>query len=250
MAAPHRVEPYPKSVVTVDGRRNSDNPAPAGPGTHFGRGPGMRQGPGAMTAIILVRHGHVEGITPERFRGRADLPLTELGRRQAAAVAREVAARCRPEAIYASPLARCRDTAAAIGAACGVAPQTAAGLVDIDYGDWQGLSREAASARWPEEVARWFRVPHLAAIPNGESLAALSLRAGAALHDILRRHPHGTVVAVAHDTVNRVLLLQALELPLSRFWRIKQQPCAINQLDFDGDAFTVCSLNEAQHFPT
>ena len=68
-----------------------------------------------MTKILLVRHGHVEGISPERFRGRADLPLTELGRRQAEATSRRIHATWEPTAIYASPLSRCQDTGAAIG---------------------------------------------------------------------------------------------------------------------------------------
>jgi broad specificity phosphatase PhoE len=53
-----------------------------------------------MTKLILVRHGHVEGISPERFRGRADLPLTETGRREAEATAKYIAASWRPAAIY------------------------------------------------------------------------------------------------------------------------------------------------------
>jgi probable phosphoglycerate mutase len=68
-----------------------------------------------MTKIILVRHGHVEGISPERFRGRADLALTPQGLRQAEATARRIEASWTPAALYASPLSRCRATAEAIG---------------------------------------------------------------------------------------------------------------------------------------
>ena len=56
-----------------------------------------------MTKLILVRHGHVEGISPERFRGRAELPLTDTGRREAEATAARIAASWRPAAIYTSP---------------------------------------------------------------------------------------------------------------------------------------------------
>jgi probable phosphoglycerate mutase len=67
-----------------------------------------------MARIVLVRHGHVEGITPERFRGRADLALTERGRREAQAVTRRIAAGWTPSAIYTSPARRCMATAAPI----------------------------------------------------------------------------------------------------------------------------------------
>jgi broad specificity phosphatase PhoE len=73
-----------------------------------------------MTKLILTRHDHVEGIEPKRFRERADLPLTELGRTQAKAVACRVAALWTPVAIYTSPMGRCVSTADAIAEACQV----------------------------------------------------------------------------------------------------------------------------------
>src|SRR5437763_1239851 len=87
-----------------------------------------------MTKLILVRHGHVEGISPERFRGRAELPLTETGHREADATAKRIAASWRPAAVYTSPLGRCAETGAAIGKALGLAPSVLLRLNDIDYG--------------------------------------------------------------------------------------------------------------------
>jgi broad specificity phosphatase PhoE len=181
-----------------------------------------------MTKLILTRHGHVEGISPERFRGRAELPLTELGRREAEMTAARIAASWRPAAIYTSPMGRCVDTGAAIARPLGLAPSAILRLNDIDYGDWQGLTRDEAHARWPAELDLWYSHPDWAAIPNGESLQQVLTRAVAALRDIVRRHPDDTVVLVSHDSVNRVLLLHALELPLSRYWRLRQSPCCIN----------------------
>ena len=200
-----------------------------------------------MTRIILVRHGHVDWLAPERFRGRAELALSDLGRRQAQATARYIAATWKPDAVYTSPLGRCRDTGAAIAAPFQLEPQPIDGLCDIDYGEWQGLTRDEARARWPDEKELWFRAPHLAAIPGGETLAALFSRATAALRDILQHHPDGTAVLVGHDSVNRALLLFALELPLSRYWHLRQEPCAINQLFFEDGSFVIRSINETQH---
>jgi probable phosphoglycerate mutase len=200
-----------------------------------------------MTRIVLVRHGHVDWIAPERFRGRAELALSDLGRRQAQAVADYIARTWNPEAIYTSPLDRCRDIGAAIAAPFKLEPQVADGLCDIDYGQWQGLTREQATERWPHEIEMWFRAPHLAAIPGGETLTALSSRAAAALLEILRAHPSGTVVLVGHDSVNRALLLFALELPLSKYWHLRQEPCGLNELFFENDTFVIRSINETQH---
>src|SRR5215469_3354658 len=200
-----------------------------------------------MTRIILVRHGHVDWLAPERFRGRAELPLSDFGRRQARAMASYIAATWKPEAVYTSPLGRCRDTGAAIAAPFRLEPQPIEGLCDIDYGEWQGLTREQAAGRWPDEIELWFRTPHLAAIPGGETLPALLSRAAAALQGILRAHHEGTVVLVGHDSVNRVLLLFALELPLSKYWHLRQDPCGLNELLFDNDTFVIRSINETQH---
>jgi phosphoserine phosphatase len=67
------------------------------------------------------------------------------------------------------------------------------------------------------------------------------------LRQVSGRHPTDTVVVVGHDSVNRVMLLHALGLPLSRYWRLGQHPCAINEIDFSGDDCAVLSMNETGH---
>ena len=200
-----------------------------------------------MTRIVLVRHGHVDWIAPERFRGRAELPLSSLGRRQAQAAAGYIAATWKPDAVYTSPLGRCRETGAAIEAPFRLEPQPIDGLCDIDYGEWQGLTPDQAKECWPNESELWFRAPHIAALPGGETLAAVLSRVIAALRDILQHHPDQTVVMVGHDSVNRVLFLFTLDLPLSRYWHLRQDPCGINELILDNGSFVVGSINQTQH---
>jgi len=200
-----------------------------------------------MTKLLLVRHGHVEGISPERFRGRAELKLTVAGRREAEMTAARIAASWRPAVIYTSPMSRCVDTGAAIGKPFGLAPAPMPGLNDIDYGEWQGWTAAEVRTRWPDALDTWYRHPDWAAIPGGESLQEVLARTVAALREVVRRHPDDTVVLVAHDSVNRVLLLHALELPLSRYWQFKQSPCAINEIDFGEDGFVIHSVNQTDH---
>ena len=80
-----------------------------------------------------------------------------------------------------------------------------------------------------------------------ETLQDVLVRTLLALRDVVDRHPGDTVVLVAHDSVNRVILLHALGLPLSRYWRLGQHPCAINEIDFSGEDCTVLSMNETGH---
>lgn len=200
-----------------------------------------------MTKIILVRHGHVEGISPERFRGRADLALTPEGLRQAEVTARRIEASWTPAALYASPLSRCQTTADMIGRPFGLRPTLVPGMVDIDYGEWQGLTPDEVQRKWPEMLDTWYRTPDWAAIPGGESLQDVLARTVAALRDVIARHPKKTVVVVGHDSVNRVVLLHALGLPLSRYRRVGQDPCAVNEIDFSAGEFTVRSVNGTYH---
>ena len=123
-----------------------------------------------MTKILLTRHGHVEGIHPARFRGRAELPLTELGLAQSAALARRIAAHWKPVAVYTSPRERCVVTGAKIAAACGIAASVHEGLGDIDYGAWQMRTHEEVKAETPVAYQLWRESPHLVRFPEGESL--------------------------------------------------------------------------------
>jgi probable phosphoglycerate mutase len=54
-------------------------------------------------------------------------------------------------------------------------------------------------------------------------------------------------VLVGHDSVNRALLLELLEQPLSAYWRLAQEPCCINEIDVNEAGTRVRSINETQH---
>jgi len=200
-----------------------------------------------MTKILLTRHGHVEGIKPERFRGRAPLDLTARGRAEAAAVAQRIAAGWRPDHIYTSPMARCIETATAIARACGIAAKTCDDLNDIDYGTWQLKTFAEAKALNPGLFEAWFASPQLVRFPNGESLQDLVARAGNVLRMVLARHPDETIVLVGHDSVNRALLLEFLDQPLSAYWRVAQDPCCLNEVDVVGESISVRRVNETYY---
>lgn len=199
-----------------------------------------------MTKILLVRHGHVEGIKPERFRGREPLELTAQGRAEAAAVAKRIAGRWRPGKIYTSPMGRCVKTADAIAKICGIAVEICNDLNDLDYGAWQFITFAQANAEHPALFAAWFATPHMVRFPNGELLQDLAARTANALRLVLARHPDDTVVLVGHDSVNRALLLQLLGLPPC-YWRIEQDPCCVNEIDIANTQNCVLRLNETHH---
>ncbi len=200
-----------------------------------------------MTKILLTRHGHVEGIKPERFRGREALDLTARGRAQAAALAQRIAGTWRPSSIYTSPMGRCIETATAIAKACGIAAKTCDELNDIDYGAWQFKTFIEAEPLDPKLFAAWFATPHLVRFPGGEALQDVAARLADAVRMVLARHGEETIVLVGHDSVNRVLLLGFLDLPLSAYWRIAQDPCCLDEIDIDGGKAYIRRINDTAH---
>jgi len=201
-----------------------------------------------MTKILLTRHGHVDGIHPERFRGRQPLALTETGRAEAETTARRIAGAWKPVRIYTSPMQRCVKTGEAIARACGLpAGEAQDELNDIDYGRWQFKTFEDAKADDPALFAAWFDTPHLVRFPRGESLQDLAARVANTLRQVLTRHTHDAFVIVGHDSVNRALLLHLLDLPLSAYWRIEQSPCCLNEIDVENGRVYVRRINETLH---
>lgn len=197
--------------------------------------------------FILVRHGQTEWNRVERFRGRADVPLNETGLAQVEATGRRVAGQWQPAAVYSSPLSRAVKTAEAIAGHFGLPAQVHPDLIDIDYGEWQGLTPDEARTRWPEQVEQWYHRPEQAHIPGGETLDDLCARTMPMVKELASRHPAQTVVLVGHTVINRVILLGVLGLGNKRFWHLRQDTCAINVFETDGDDFTLVSLNDTCH---
>jgi probable phosphoglycerate mutase len=201
-----------------------------------------------MTRILLTRHGHVEGIKPARFRGRAELELTAHGLAQADALARRIAATWKPAAVFTSPLHRCVLTGGKIAAACGIKGEVRDGLHDIDYGAWQMRTHDEVSAESPDAYRQWRSAPQLTRFPKGESLQDVMARASDVLREALLRCPEQTVVLVGHDSVNRVLLLQLLDMPLAAYWRLVQDPCTLNEIEvFAAGDVRVQRVNDTSH---
>ena len=200
-----------------------------------------------MTLVILVRHGQTEWNRVERFRGRADVPLNVMGLAQAEATGLRVASEWQPVAVYSSPLVRAIRTAEAIARHFDLPVNINPGVADIDYGEWQGLTPDEVRERWPEELSAWYNAPHLARIPNGETLENLRIRAMSAVNDLAAQHLDQTIVLVSHTVVNRVILLGVLGLGNDRFWRLRQDTCAINVFEVENDVFTLVIMNDTGH---
>lgn len=200
------------------------------------------------TRFVLIRHGQTAWNRDVRFRGRADVPLDDFGLQQAQATGRYLAERWPVDAVYTSPMRRAVETARAIADAHGLTAQPFHGLLDIDFGQWQGRSPQEIEERYPKLAKAWFDAPHTVQVPGGESLDDVRERVVSGLDEIRERHPGHTVAMIGHTVVNRVLLCAVLGLGNDHFWRLRQETCAVNVFDLQHDGkLTIVLLNATCH---
>ena len=199
--------------------------------------------------VLLVRHGETPWNAEGRYQGQTDIPLSALGEEQA----RKLGARLADVAItraIASPLLRAHRTAElALGVARESMLTTDAGLQEIHHGDWEGkLAHEIADGDG-ERFAAWRSAPESVLMPGGESLDHVLDRAWPALQRACANlGADDTLLMVAHDAVNRVLLCRVLGIPLSKLWSFRQAPTTLNLLEgVDVDHLEVVRLNDCSH---
>jgi ribonuclease H / adenosylcobalamin/alpha-ribazole phosphatase len=201
---------------------------------------------GTPTRLLLVRHGQTEFSVRRRYSGRGDPELTEVGVRQAEAVARRLAG-IGVDAVVASPLARARRTAEAVAKATGADLSTLDALTETDFGAWEGLTFTEAAARDPEAHRAWLADPAVPT-PGGESFDQVHARVAAGLDEILSGHAGTTVAVVSHVTPIKTLLRIALGAGHSVLFRLHLDLASLSVAEFypDGNA-SVRLVNDTSH---
>ncbi len=163
-----------------------------------------------MRRLLVLRHGQTAWNLEGRWQGWIDVDLDEVGVAQARRRARQlVRDGLEVVGVASSPLVRALETARIVATELGYdSVRTYPGLRERGGGDWQGLTRDAIEARWPEEFAA-LRRHEIDAPPNGESTHAMLARLADALAAIDRDMPPGPVLVVTHGGIARSLAVTA-----------------------------------------
>ena len=199
------------------------------------------------TVVLLVRHGQTP-TTGKLLPGRAGgLHLSEAGQAQAKAVGERLAGVKKIAAIYASPLERTRETAAAISAAVGVKVTTDKGLLEVDIGDWTG--QELKTVRKAHEWKQVHSYPSGFRFPGGESFVEMQTRIVSTIERLRRAHPGETIVAVSHADTIKAAVAHAVGTHLDLFQRIVISPCSITAVAYGDGGPTVLSVNTTSDGP-
>ncbi len=197
--------------------------------------------------LIIVRHGESEWNRIGRYQGQQDTPLSELGARQAEALARRLTHE--PiDIIFASPLQRAAKTAQAIARHHTDVPFTLEpALLEISHGDWEGLMAEEVIERYGEGLREWRAHPTRAQMPNGESFSNI-LKRVLDFKDRLCSDYHGRNVLIStHDVVVKILVADALGMNMDRINRIWVTNASISVIEYSEDLPYLVSLSEACH---
>jgi broad specificity phosphatase PhoE len=165
--------------------------------------------------LHLIRHGQTDWNIEGRFQGQADPPLNASGLAQAEALAAALGPGLH-QALYTSDLTRARQTAAALAARTGLAARLEPRLREVHHGQWDGLLLAEIVGRYPDDWAARARLPETARPPGGETVREVAARVSAALDDIARQHPAGSVLVVSHGLALATALCRAQGLPLGQ----------------------------------
>jgi broad specificity phosphatase PhoE len=185
-----------------------------------------------MVKVYLLRHGETAyNADGNRYCGRTDIDLTEKGYSQANLVADQLI-NVQIDAVYSSPLKRAKITAEI--ASNGRDVKTDERLIELDFGIWEGKTKEVFIEEEPELWSNWMANPaKYKAGGNGESASEVVNRLDNFYDEILAKHAGQTIMVVAHNGVNRFLMAHKLGMPLKNYRQIVQENSAITLVEFD-----------------
>jgi broad specificity phosphatase PhoE len=194
-----------------------------------------------VTVFHLLRHGeHV--LRGRVLAGRSPgVGLSALGRAEIASVAERLAEE-KIEGLYSSPLQRTRETAEILAQRLDLPIQYREDLLELDFGEWTGLTFDAVRA--DERWRVWSSCRSIATVPGGESMRQVQERAVKALFELRQTHCEGTVLIISHGDVIRAALLFALGMPLDFYSRIEVGLASLNTIHIDDTGIRVLAVNE------
>jgi len=205
---------------------------------------------GAPATFVLLRHGETPLTPQKRFSGSGgtDPSLSEVGQEQARLVGEALARRGTVQEILASPLARTRQTAAAVAERLGLDVTVEDGLRETDFGAWEGLTFGEVRERYPDDLNRWLSDPDAEPTGGGESFAATATRIAATRDKLIATYAGRTVLLVTHVTPIKTFVRLALGAPPESLFRMELSAASLSAVAYyaDGNA-SVRLFNDTSH---
>jgi broad specificity phosphatase PhoE len=200
--------------------------------------------------VVLVRHGATDWNVQGRCQGATDRELTEVGVRQAEAIAEQLAGET-VHAVYSSDLKRARRTAELISAPHGLPVLVEEDIRELDHGDLEGLTFDEIKRIYPDFLARWRSEPAEVRVPGGERLADVAERAWNGLRRIVARHPAAPkIVMVSHNFPILGIVCRITGTPLNHYRSFHLDPCGVTRLSRDARGrWGITHVNSREYLP-
>lgn len=198
------------------------------------------------TTVILVRHGECSANVEERFRGRLDFELNELGRQQAGQIAAALQ-KLNPGALYSSPLRRAVQSLEPAAQSLGLKIRIEDGLTNISFGAWEGQKKSDIAREQTELWNLWKHRPESLSFPGMESLDDVGKRSRAVVERLVANHAGETIALCTHRTVLKPLIPYCLEMTAPWFWKFHFDTASISILIHDERGYSLFSLNRIDH---
>jgi probable phosphoglycerate mutase len=169
-----------------------------------------------MTSLVLMPWATTDWQAGGRFASTTPLPLNDEGRARAAAWGDAVAGR-EISALYSSQEKASVETASIVVARSEAKHRQVAGLHEVAFGLWEGMTKSEVSGRFPKLYKKWTEDPAAVSIPDGEDCAEAAARIRSALKQIARKHRGGAVGAVLGPTALALARCELENVPIGRF---------------------------------
>ncbi len=190
-----------------------------------------RPAEGTPTRLLVLRHGEVDHSHHKHLYGQMDVELSPRGEEQSRRTA-EYLKSCKIQAVYTSDLVRARYLASQITRSQGIQPRIDARLRERHFGDWQGLPWDEIENQYAVEIRRYWQDRFTTRVPGAsENFHDVQHRVRAALSEIISSHTGQTVAITAHSGPVRIILAEALGLPLQCIFTFEQSYCCLNIID-------------------
>jgi broad specificity phosphatase PhoE len=200
-----------------------------------------------VARLLLARHGQTAYNRDRRFTGWHDPPLTRRGRAEARALGR-LLARQPIDAAYVSDLGRAVETATLALAGRNLSAPTAdPALREASFGEWEGLTFDAARRRDPQPFESLLQRRIDFRAPAGESIPDVHARVTACLERLHLRNRDQTVLIVASGGPLQILVCDLFAMPISNHWRLAISNCSLTIVNFVDREPTLSLLNGRAH---
>lgn len=195
------------------------------------------------TKLFLIRHGQTDWNSSRKLQGHRDLPLNDIGTKQALKVAASLAGKV-VDVIYSSDLQRAYTTALKIADYHqAVEIKTLPGLREIDFGRWEGLTYKDIEEQFPGQYIQWCKNPVQVTPPNGESVIDFQNRVVSQFKEINNSSNGKNVVIVTHGGTIRMFLTYILKMPVNLYWKLEVDHCNISIIQCYGNEYVLKTFN-------